>query len=96
MPDTRSWEWLPGRGYLNVDRSIGFERPAGIVGDLPYISIGIGERACRASPFGYSCVPDDRTASSLGFIQHVGYLLGRAHIVSQFDAWSPVATESSP
>ena len=41
-------------------------------------------------------MPDDRTSSSLGFVQHLGYFFNRTHVVSQLDPRSTMATESSP
>lgn len=41
-------------------------------------------------------MPHDRTSSSLRLVQHLGYFINRAHVVSQLDPGGTVATQSSP
>ena len=46
--------------------------------------------------FSHGRMPDNRTSSSLGFVQHLGYFFNRTHVVRQLDPRSTMATERSP
>jgi hypothetical protein len=72
------------------------ECPAGIVRDLPYVAVGIGEGAGRASPLGAGGRAQDSTTCPLGLGQQGADLLGRADVVGEFDAGSSVTAERCP
>ena len=79
-----------------MDGAVGIERPAGVVRDFPDISIRISKRSSCTTPVGYGRVPNDRPSGLLSFVQHLGYVLRRVHVVSQLDPRGTVATQGSP
>lgn len=72
------------------------DRPAGIVGDLPHVAFGIGERPGDTTPVRTGGRAYDRATRSLGLCQDGLDLLGGANIVRQLDPGGTVAAKRSP
>src|SRR6266571_1538470 len=81
---------------LDADGPVRTECPAGIVGDLPHIAVGIGECPCRAAPLGAGRRPNDGGTCPPGFGQYGADLLGRADVVGELDPGSAVTPERRP
>src|SRR6476646_9109448 len=90
----------PGPGCVALgsdpDRPVGADGPAGVVGDLPDVAVGVGEGPSGAAPLGLRGGPHDRGAGPLGLGEKVADLLGRADVVRELDPGSTVAAESGP
>jgi hypothetical protein len=87
---------IAGARRLDSHAAVLAECPAGIVGDLPYIAVGIREGAGRTAPLRTGGRPHDGTTCPFGLGQYAADLFGRADIVGELDPRSTVTAERCP
>jgi GrpB-like predicted nucleotidyltransferase (UPF0157 family) len=81
---------------LDRDRAVVAQGPPGVVGYLPHVAVGIGERSRGTAPLRPSRGTHDGATRLLRLAQRGGDLFGRSDVVGQFDAWRTVAAECGP
>ncbi len=81
---------------LDGDRAVVVKRPAWIVGNLPHVSLWIGECTGCAAPVSATGGTNDAAAGALCLGQYGTHLFGRSHVVGEFDPGCAVTAERSP
>jgi hypothetical protein len=71
------------RSRREPDRPILIERPARVIGDFPWVSIGIDEDGGVPAPKGLACFAGDRGSGRSCLLDHRVDLAGRGDVVSE-------------